>query len=141
MKITEHFDEKELSQPAKHGLSEMPYPEKWLLSRGLPLCKTLEDIRQEFKLPVKLLSVFRSEAYNKAIGGARNSQHVQGRAADFIVKGISPDKVHAKILELYNEGKLPQLGGLGKYPTFTHIDIRPKKNGRLSRWEGTRTSS
>jgi uncharacterized protein YcbK (DUF882 family) len=59
--------------------------------------------------------------------GAKNSQHLKGTAADIVVKGITPERV-AK----YAETLLPKSGGIGRYKTFTHVDVRSVK----SRWNG-----
>ena len=103
------------------------------------MCETLEVIRVELGVSVTVLSGYRSPAYNKKIGGARASQHMEGHAADIKAKGLSAAKVHAAVLKLYNEDKLPHLGGLGSYPGFTHVDVRPGE--RLARWTGSRTDN
>ena len=54
------------------------------------------------------------------------------KAADMIVKGMSPDEVKAEIVQLIKDGKMKK-GGIGLYTTFTHYDVR----GRNSRWYGT----
>ena len=105
----------------------------------MPLCETLEVLRAALGRPITILSGFRTAAYNRRIGGARASQHVEGRAADIVVKGLSATAVHAKLLELHAVGKLPRLGGLGAYHGFTHVDVRP--GDRLARWGGSRTAA
>jgi uncharacterized protein YcbK (DUF882 family) len=59
------------------------------------------------------------------VGGARGSQHLYGRAADIVVKGVKPSVV-ADYCEAIG------MGGIGRYTTFTHIDVRDKK----ARWQG-----
>ena len=76
---------------------------------------------------VTITSAYRTPPHNKAVGGTTYSQHLYGRAADIKVSGASPAKVAA-----YAETLLPNTGGIGTYPTFTHIDVRPTK----SRWQG-----
>lgn len=56
---------------------------------------------------------------------AINSLHTRARAVDFVVPGASLDKVGEAIWAL-------NLGGLGRYPTFNHMDT-----GGRRRW-GTR---
>lgn len=52
------------------------------------LCRQLlEPIRQLVGGPVVVTSGFRSEELNGAIGGARNSQHTRGLAADLVAPG------------------------------------------------------
>lgn len=91
------------------------------------LLSVLEKIRVHFGKPVKINSGYRTEAKNKAVGGAAYSQHKYGLAADIIINGVPP----AKVAE-YAETLLPNTGGIGIYKTFTHIDVRKTK----SRWNG-----
>ena len=48
-------------------------------------------------------------------------------AADIKVAGVAPADVAD-----YAETLLPGTGGIGRYSTFTHIDVRPDK----ARWRG-----
>ena len=77
----------------------------------------LEDIRAFFQQPVVISSGCRCESHNRVVGGKPSSQHLQGRAADITVKNIAP----AVVYEYLNR---PEVGGLGKYETFTHVDTR-----------------
>lgn len=47
---------------------------------------TLQPIRDKFGV-VKITSGYRSKGVNDAVGGAKNSQHRIGQAADFVVPG------------------------------------------------------
>jgi uncharacterized protein YcbK (DUF882 family) len=127
------------------NLSEMkckdgtPYPEKWRETRWKELQGMLNKIRAEAGVPIEVVSGYRPEAYNKKIGGARRSQHVDGRAADLRTPhptAFPPRALHNIIWEMYAAGKLPELGGLGLYPTFVHVDTRDTE--RLVRWNGSR---
>lgn len=140
MRLTDHFSLAEFAQPARHGFQSEPYPREWVNDRLLPLCAALELIRDALRSPITVLSGYRSEAYNRcpAVRGARNSQHVQGRAADIRVPGIAPEAVHEVALVLHEHGTI-RLGGLGLYPSWCHVDIRPGK--RLARWTGSRSGS
>jgi len=89
------------------------------------LLSTLEYIRSYFGKPVTINSGCRCPEYNKKIGGEPDSQHMKARAADIVVKDVSPDKV-ADMLEQNNWN-----GGLGRYDTFTHVDTRDVK----ARWD------
>ncbi|WP_418308481.1 YcbK family protein, partial [Parasutterella sp.] len=46
------------------------------------LYQLLEEIRDEFGKPIVVNSGYRSPEHNKNIGGAKNSYHVKGMAAD-----------------------------------------------------------
>ena len=75
-------------------------------------------IRTHFNKPVIITSGCRCVAHNERVGGGSASQHLLGRAADIIVKGVDPEDVadYARVLN-------PE-GGVGEYSTFTHIDSR-----------------
>ena len=88
----------------------------------------LQPLRDRLGKPIIIVSGYRCPSHNKAVGGARRSQHMYGRAADIKVPGMSPPQVHAAILDMW-----PDIGGLGLYRTWVHIDCRP--NGP-ARWYG-----
>lgn len=90
------------------------------------LVNVLQKIRNHFKKPVTINSAYRNKAYNKKIGGATYSQHIYGTAADIVVQGVKPEEV-AK----YAEYLMPKTGGIGLYPTFTHVDVRVAR----ARWK------
>jgi uncharacterized protein YcbK (DUF882 family) len=98
------------------------------LPEGLPdpkLLELLESIREHFDAPITINSGYRSPKHNEAIGGATNSYHVKGMAADIVVNGVPASKVY-NYLNAFHEG------GLGRYKTFTHVDVRDGK----ARWQG-----
>ena len=136
MKITSHFLLSEFA--CRDGT---PYPAEWIDDRLTPLCDLLEVVRAWFGRRVRIVSGYRTLAYNRRIGGALASQHPEGRAADFTVAGAAPFTVHAAVLELHRSGSLLErgvhLGGLGAYPGFTHVDVR--QGNRLARWGGSRS--
>lgn len=68
---------------------------------------------------MEICSGYRTEAYNRKIGGAPKSQHMLGMAADIAIAGISPLEVAQ-----YAEFLQPGAGGIGVYSTFTHVDVR-----------------
>lgn len=91
------------------------------------LVKVLDQIREHFDAPVTITSGVRCKTHNANVGGASSSQHLKGTAADIKVKGVSPKEVSA-----YAETLLSGTGGIGRYSTFTHVDVRSNK----SRWNG-----
>ena len=73
--MSEHFQPKEFA--SKDGRPS-PYP--LVVQEGL--YQLLEEIRDEFGKPIVVNSGYRSPEHNKNIGGAKNSYHVKGMAAD-----------------------------------------------------------
>ena len=93
------------------------------------LVEILQKIRTHFGKAVVINSAYRTPTHNKKVGGTTYSQHCYGTAADIVVKGVDPEDVAAYVETLsYMKTK----GGIGRYKTFTHVDVREKK----SRWNG-----
>lgn len=122
MKLTEHFSLDELN---KHKF-DMPDE---VLDNLKMLAVQLEIVRAHFNVPVTINSGYRNLEYNRNIGSKDTSQHVKGTAADIVIKDVSPDEVADAIEFLINTGMLKE-GGVGRYNTFTHYDIR----GSRARW-------
>lgn len=98
----------------------------------------LEPIRAKWGSPLIVLSWYRTPAYNKRIGGAKFSQHMTGCAADIRpVDARAVSQLYVVILGMLNGGEMPSLGGLGRYPSFTHVDIHKLADGHVRRWTGT----
>lgn len=98
------------------------------------LTVVLQCIREHFGKPVTITSGYRTPAHNAAVGGAKSSQHLLGRAADIRVQGVSVEDVAA-----YAESLMPDWGGVGRYPAkagraagWVHVDTRADK----ARWRG-----
>jgi len=94
------------------------------------LAHNLQVLRDHLNKPIKILSGYRSEAYNKKCGGASRSQHLQAKAADIKVEGFTPEQLKGIIEELQREHFMKQ-GGIGLYDDFLHYDIR----GNAARWD------
>lgn len=90
------------------------------------LVEVLEDVRTHFNKPVIITSGYRTPEYNAKVGGAKNSQHTKGTAADIQVKEVPADKV-----QKYLKHKYKNKYGIGSYWTYTHIDTRKEK----ARWK------
>lgn len=91
------------------------------------LVGVLQQIRDHFGKAVTITSAFRTASHNKKVGGATYSQHLYGTAADIKVSGVA-----ASAVADYVETLMPNTGGIGRYSTFTHVDVRSIK----SRWNG-----
>jgi uncharacterized protein YcbK (DUF882 family) len=89
------------------------------------LIAILEELRRHFNTPITVTSGVRCKSHNASVGGSVFSKHLEGKAADVLLKGVTPDRVYDYLVDRY-----PGYG-FGKYETFTHIDSR----GLKARWE------
>lgn len=92
------------------------------------LIDNLQKLRDLIDKPITIVSGFRCKTHNSACGGARNSQHMLGTAADIQVIDLQPEavaKAAEKIAAFHG-------GGIGVYKTWVHVDIR---HG-MARWRG-----
>lgn len=90
------------------------------------LMDMLEKLRKECgDKPVTINSGYRTQSYNKKVGGATNSLHLQALAADIRVSGKTPSEVYNIADKL-----IGSRGGVGRYSGFTHVDCR----GYKARW-------
>tara|TARA_B100001939_G_C16943659_1_gene619305 strand:+ start:2627 stop:3064 length:438 start_codon:yes stop_codon:yes gene_type:complete len=89
MILTEHFSLHEFTRSQVAARKKIKNtPDMATIERMRRLCHyVLEPCRQHFKSPVIITSGYRSTYLNRAIGGAKGSQHVLGEAADIWVVG------------------------------------------------------
>jgi uncharacterized protein YcbK (DUF882 family) len=118
-KLSEHFSEEEFMCHCGCG-------EKHINPK---LIELLERIRASFGKPITIMSGRRCEAHNTKVKGAKDSQHILGNAADIQVQGVDPHDVQEYLMKHFNL----DCKGLGRYRSFTHIDVR---EGKIARWNG-----
>lgn len=87
------------------------------------LLQKLQKLRNRIKKPIIINSGFRTEEWNKKVGGSPRSQHLQGKAVDIRVYGI-------KTTELAKYAEEIGFDGIGIYKNFIHVDVR----GYKARW-------
>lgn len=84
------------------------------------LVEKLEKLRESVgNRPITVTSGYRTPDYNKLIGGARKSQHMEGKAADIMVEGMEAEEVkkHAKKVGFRYTQTYPNAPHL-------HVDVR-----------------
>lgn len=92
--MTENFTLEELTRSdyaIRKGLDNTPNPD--VEANLLILAQGLERIRELLGKPLIISSGYRSPKVNAGIGGAPNSYHTKGLAADFTVPGMTPAQV------------------------------------------------
>lgn len=90
------------------------------LSNLATLWNTLNFIREELGKPIYINSAYRTPAVNKAVGGAKRSLHLQGRAADIRCESAFMPKLWSIIQQYDKEYGLSEKIN---YETFYHIAL------------------
>lgn len=91
MQLTEHFSLAELcDSPTAVRLAIPNDPSAAIYPNLMRLAVGMERVRAMVGAPILVLSGFRSPALNAAVGGVKNSAHMDGMAADIRVQGMAP---------------------------------------------------
>ena len=93
-----------------------------LIHHTLPIA--LQMIREKVGKAVNITNAYRTEGHNKCVGGASNSYHLYGMAADIYVNGVSPTELAKMVDSLF-----PTCYGIIAYykKGIVHFDVRSKK--------------
>jgi len=116
--LTEHrnFDAEQYNPPAE------------VIENLKALCiNVLQPLRDALGTPIKINSGYRCPSLNKAIKGAKNSQHMTGQAADIIDLTNGNQFLFKKIKEL----NLPFDQMIDEFGfRWIHVSYDPKRNRR-----------
>lgn len=97
------------------------------------LVSLLQKMRDKFGI-INISSAYRTDTYNKKVGGVANSQHLYGLAADITISDNS------RLLEAAQYAEKIGFKGVGlddKYQKFLHLDTRKSKSFFRYRSNGT----
>ena len=121
MQLSEHFELAEFlvsETAARRGITNEPTPQ--IIDNLRRLCQlVLEPLRVKLARPVVITSGYRSQALNRAVGGSPTSHHMQGRAADLIVPGITP----LAVCQAASQLKLPCVQIIHEFGRWTHLSV------------------
>ena len=121
--LSPHFSRVEFQCHCCGGL-----PPDWQGGETPPLVLALEQFRAAAGQAVHIISGYRCPRHNRAVGGALDSQHLRGHAADLYI----PGKTVRELYDLAGGVGAFARGGIGVYPEqgFVHVDVR----GYEARW-------
>lgn len=134
--ISKHVAYREVvrSQTAKRrGIRNVPTDEQ--LGRIILLAqKVFEPLREHFGVPIFISSGFRSEELNKAMGGARGSQHMCQNGAAFdldaqVFGKITNEQIFDYIRENLDYDQLIAEGWDFEYDDYAWIHVSYKEKG------------
>lgn len=125
---TAHFSFAELGSKDGAGLGGGNVGQTQVRENVRRLMYKLEAVRRKAgNRAVTINSGFRSIAHNRAVGGASNSQHTYGIAADVVISGLS-------VTAVMNHAKTSGFSGILRYDTFTHVDSRMDHSYGAQSW-------
>lgn len=84
----------------------------------------LQPVRDYIKKPMIITSGYRNPELNKLVGGKPNSQHLEGKAADFIVK----DETVSGIIFKIQTSNLEYDQLINEHNKWIHISFNKGKN-------------
>ena len=87
----------------------------------------LERMRQEIDSPIIVTSGYRCKSHNAMVGGSPRSWHLL-----FATDIKSEDDNQDKLETMYEIAVTLGFGGIGRYETHLHLDLRPEE----VRWRG-----
>ena len=129
-----HFADYEVAcKCAKHAKGVYYYVSPRLLMLA-------EKVRDVLRTPMIVTSCCRCPEHNKTVGGSPTSKHIftdtqPTRAMDFKAKGMVPSLAFDFIVRDWACGGLSELGGIGLYDTWLHIDTAKAEDGHLRVWD------
>lgn len=84
----------------------------------------LQPARELLNAPMTITSGFRNPLVNRLVGGVNSSQHLYGQAADFIIKGMTPNQ----IISIIKTSKIEFDQLINEYDKWVHISYNKGKN-------------
>ncbi|MBK6823807.1 MAG: peptidase M15A [Saprospiraceae bacterium] len=126
MKLSENFSLEEMlasETAARMGISEQYEPSTLIIDNLKSLCQIiLQPIREQIQTGIHISSGFRCNRLNTKVGGAKNSMHLFGMAADF----IATDKYDVdQLFKFVAKGNLPFDQIIHEFGRWVHISYDP----------------
>lgn len=140
MNLTDHFTLEELTHSqtaARLGLDNEPPPD--VVDALTRTAHGLEMVRVLLQAPILISSGYRSPKVNRAVGGAANSQHILGEAADFTAPGFGdPTEIVRAIMRSTRPIPYDQL--IVEFGRWVHISFSrsPRHQALVIDHDGTR---
>ena len=107
------------------GISNQPGPAEIAALAAL-VQNVLQPLRDAVGFPINITSGYRSPQLNAAIGGATNSQHVKGQAADLVSQDNA--KLFNYIMQNLPFDQLIWEAGNDSQPEWVHVSYKPSFN-------------
>jgi hypothetical protein len=107
---------------ARHGIAMDP-PREVVLNLERLANEVLEPIREAVGGPLIITSGYRPAELNTLVGGAANSDHLYGRAADFHAVEMDLDELGEIVRRVCDS--LPVAKAIREFGQWVHVSIEP----------------
>ena len=128
MRLTDNFDLSEFvvsQEAARRGIDNTPPAD--VIENLYLLAMALEEVRARLGQPIVISSGYRSPALNAAVGGAANSAHVIGFAADLTCPGFGAPLPVCKAIATLPGFRYDQV--IHEFRGWCHLSVDPR--GRM----------
>lgn len=131
--LSAHFTVEECKCKCKRHVGDYCYVQPKLLV-------LVEKIRAILKTPLEVNSCCRCPDHNREEKGSPTSKHITlplnpSRAMDIKPRHMSALTAYNEIMKAYQSGQLEELGGIGIYDSFVHVDTAKAADGHLRKWD------
>jgi putative chitinase len=137
-KISKYFTVRDVT---KGDPRRRPIPDSDIEKNILSLARELDKVREDWGGPIGVTSWYRPPAVNRAVGGAKNSQHINGRAADVYPLAFGaalPIGGNLAEFQAWLDKNWYGALGYGLKKGFVHLDIRNGKGWKSGGVKGVR---
>ena len=111
----------------KYNINNMPNLQQLdNMLKLIVLC--LQPIRDKLNRPMMITSGFRCKLLNEKVGGKNNSQHLEGKAVDFIV----PNASISSIIDFIKKSGIEYDQLINEYDKWVHISFNKGNNRKQS---------
>ncbi len=126
-RLSENFDLDEFAVSGSHPHLVEPVPERFIPNVKRMAKDFLQPVRTDWERPFDVLSCYRSEKLNDAVGGSATSQHRSAAATDFTTADIE-----ALFLKLLSDPNKYPMGQIIGYPKkgFVHAALPSRRYPR-----------
>lgn len=128
MKLSPNFTLAELTvsnTAIRRNYTEQFNPPANVVSALSALCNhLLQPLREKAGASIKITSGYRCERTNRAIGGAKTSQHMDGQAADLTIEGMTVEEAY----QFIRKAGLPFDQIIQEFDAWVHVSYAAGKN-------------
>lgn len=128
-RLSEHFTQEELTfsqEATRRGIDNTPSSD--ILENLKTTATNLEIVRDILDNPMNISSGYRCIELNTAIGGARNSQHVDGKAVDFTCPDTGTPR---QLVSILSKSGIDFDQLILEFDSWVHISFNPPNNRKM----------